>query len=223
MGLIVLFVVAGLTWLQGTQFLGSLGADTLKRGRIVLSSGDEAEFSVARNREGSARLVLDGDPATYSTLYFPSSHPEGTHLLADLALSHFPGRPPVRRKPLALHFLNGAPPPVFDDFARPKEVRLALLSRRANDPDVENVIPEANIVWETTVTFPDAQDFEVPLPVSPPGPSSNYPQNVKLWILKLTVLSVYPGKKYFHNVAIREIDYIDTDEYANKTVWSAKK
>ncbi|MCE9597902.1 MAG: hypothetical protein K8S54_08030 [Spirochaetia bacterium] len=223
-GLMVAVFVSGLAWLQGTKFAPTLSSDTLRRGRIVLSSGDEEHFVLANNREGSARLVLDGDPKTFSTLYFPSDHPEGTHFLADLALSHFPGNPPVSRKPTSLHFLNGpAAPADFEDYARPREVRIAMLARRANDPDVENLIPDAHVIWQSTLTFPDSRDYTIQLPIPMAESSTGYPENVKLWILKVTVLSIYPGKKYFHNVAIREIDYIDSDASSNVTTWSAKQ
>jgi len=209
---------------QGLTFRRTLETDSLRLGRVVLSSGDEPHFRTEHNREGSAHLLLDGDRSTFSRMYFPSDHPEGTHVIADLALSHFPGNPPMPRKPIAIRILSGhCDCKDFQDYARPRRVRLAILERRANDPDVENIIPETHVVWERLVDLPDSGEYVIPLSLPIARASRAYPENVFLLIMKLVIVDVYPGKKYFHETAIREIEYIDEDASGNRHVWSAGK
>jgi len=186
---------------QGAWSGGHLERDTLRRGRIALSSGDFAEPSELKNRDNSVRFLLDGDLSTHTQIYFPSRHAEGTHLIAELGLTHLPG--PVPLRPVLLRFYqdqNG-------QFATIRRARISILERRANDPDRENVIPPAHVVWEKTVDLEQKRISDVMLDLPMARASSVYPQNVFLVIVKITVLEIYEGIDR-NRVAVSELEYL---------------
>lgn len=201
---------------QAFSFRNNLERDTLKKGRIVLSTGDEATFDAAKNREGSARLILDGDPGTCANLYFPSNHPEGTHLIAELALTHDPGNPPESRKLRGIKFLNGCTDTGND---RIKKLEISILLRRANDPDVEKIIPEPVEMLRETVEIPDRSVVWIPFDVAPFPASPGYPDHVSLVIAKIRILETYHPEQ--HRAGIRELYYVDLDASSRRErIWS---
>jgi len=180
--------------------------DTLKRGRIALSSGDFAVPNELTNRDNSVRFLLDGDLRTHTQIYFPSAHPEGTHLIAELGLTHLPpqaGKPPRALKPVILRIYQEQ----SGQFSRMKKARVSILRRRANDPDRENVIPETEQIYSALVTLSDAPIEEVALQLPLAEPSGKYPQNVYLIIAKIQILEIFPGRDG-NRVALQELEYL---------------
>lgn len=187
----------------------------MQHGRVVLSSpgfDDGAEPG----------LLVDGRTDTAAVLRFPAPPPEGAFLLSDLALTHFPGptgdpdRPLRPRRALALRLFNGAcvdcSEQEFRRYGRIKRARLEILQRRANDPDVEFIIPPVRLLRSVELDFPDRPGpVEIPLELPDPDPAPAYPANVFYIICKLTVLEQFPGRKFPDRVAVAELIYVDSD------------
>ncbi len=217
--LLLPWALLSLSWLQYSLSRTNLVEKTLQYGRIVLSSGEVLYPPDDPERDGSASHVLDRDPDSPAILSYPHPPPEGTHLLIDLALTHFPGEqegsPPRIRRARELLLYNG--PCVecdashFRSFSRIKQARVEILYRRANNPDAEFLIPPAHPVWSKTLTLPDRPGpFSLSLREIPPPPSSPaYPEGVSYIIAKITILSVYPGERFPGRVALGEVLYSD--------------
>ena len=189
-----------------------LASTILRGGRVALSSGTTTSLGPER--------VLDGDRTTATALLFPGSHPQGTFLLVDLALSHFPdpsgdpNAPLIPRRPLHLRIFNGpcqnCDHRTFQRSGRIKRARLELLKRRANDPDVEFEIPPTQILETHDLILPDSPapvtvEFQQP----PAPPSDKYPGTSFYIICKLTVLEIYPGSVDSDIIHVRELEYVD--------------
>jgi hypothetical protein len=188
---------------QGIWSGRDLERDTLRRGRIALSSGDFAQPNDLKNRDNSVRFLLDGDLSTHTQIYFPSSHPEGTHLIAELGLSHLPGSEikPLRPVLLRIHQDQSG------RFSTIRRARISILTRRANDPDRENVIPPTQVIWEKVVDLERVPAADVILDLPPAARSGTYPENVFLIIAKIQVLEVYEGEDR-NRVAVSELEYL---------------
>lgn len=191
------------TLLQGIWSGHDLERAALRRGRISLSSGDTAEPDELKNRENSVRFLLDGDLSTHTQIYFPSRHPEGTHLIAELGLTHLPAAVPVPLRPVLIRFHQNQ----SGRFSTIRRARISILERRANDPDRENVIPPTQVVWERTVTLSNSAVSDVALDLPMARDSLVYPQNVFLIIVKIQVLEVYEGVER-NRVAVSELEYL---------------
>lgn len=194
--------LAGVSYAQATGYADQLADYVLFRGRIVLSSGDLVYPTGDPTRNGAAAAVLDGDPESPAILSFPATHPHGTFLLIDTALTHSPAgfiaaipddlssgetsrtanptitaKQPASRQPVALKIYNGACHACdrndFQRYGRIKRARIEILHRRANNPDEEFLIPRARPIWERTVDFPDASGpLSISLADLPTPPSS---------------------------------------------------
>ncbi len=200
---------------QGVSYRANLERETLRRGRVVISTGDSAVFDASRNREGSARYLLDGQTSTCARLYFPSNHPEGTHFFAELALTHFPGKPPRLRRPRGIRIIHGC-----ENAAHIGKAEVSVLLRRANDIDAENVIPAPVVVYSRTIDFSRGDEEWIPLPLDFPE-SNQYPDHVSVIIVKVRILSV--REAYWHAVGIREVVYVDSDAQSGiDEVWTAQ-
>ncbi len=210
--LLVLILVGGsvLQILDGRQ---DLPDRILRGGRVVLGPGLAPV--------GSFSPLLDGDPQTAVTLRFPGPPPEGSYVLADLSLTHFPAlrapgieTGPRPRRAGALRIFNGicanCQEAEFREFGRVRRARVEILVRRANDPDVEFEIPPARVVWSQVIDFPDRPGaVAIPLAVPDPLPSAVYPVNVFYIICKIAPLEQYPGTRFPDRLAIGEIQYFD--------------
>lgn len=186
-------------------------------GRIVLSSGDIPYHPLFPNINGKANSALDFDVDQPALLRHPSGHPEGTYLLMDLALSHWPKKPdgkPMRRKPVSLIIHNGlcsrCSANRFRAISRIRRAKIEILYRRANNPDEEFVIPPARVVYSKEFSLPDSQEAtEIKINPPLPEPSPEYPVNMNYIIGKLTVLDIYPGEVDPNAVAVGEVVYRD--------------
>ncbi len=193
----------------------SLQEIILREGRIILSSRDLPYNPRDPSTPGEASNVIDGDFNSAVLLPHPSGHREGTYLLMDMALTHHPSQDGLQpRRTLGFWMYMGGcadcPPETFHAYSRPKQGRLELLYRRANDPDQEFIIPPAHIIVTVTVHWKDTPSPQwVSLHVPDPAYSAKYPENVNYIIAKLYIDDVYPGKKFPDIVAIREIVYMD--------------
>lgn len=197
----------------------SLPGSVLVGGRLMVDSG-------LLDAENSSRNLLDGDPLTGCTLIYPSNHPQGTFLLWDMGLTHFPpekpGDPLPARKAVELVIESGlsedGTSPVYRSVGRPKKILLEVHYRQANDPDVDYYFPEPRVVFQKELTLPDSPaPFPVALDLPPLSDSPRYPEGVFLIVGKITVLSTYPGDPAqgedstpTGGVAFRELDYIDS-------------
>lgn len=188
----------------------------LHKGRIVLSSEIHA---------GKASALYDTDLNTSLVLTFPDAPPEGTYLLADLALSHFPPEQhPEPRKPQKIIVYNGrctnCARPKFLEYSRIKKATIEILARRANDPDVENFIPPSRILYTRDVELADMagpQSIGLEIPRAPK--SISYPENVSYLIVKIIAKEVYSGTLYPNTVAIAEIQYVDSGDDGRYHTW----
>lgn len=197
--------ILAVSLLQALVSRHSLEQDTMRKGRIALSSGDIETPDVLKNRDNSVRSLLDGDLSTHTDLYFPSRHPEGTHIIAELGLTHLPpAANPVPLRPRALRIYQNA------GYGRIHKARISLLRRRANDPDKENLIPPVEVIYRSDVMLKDEPVQEIPLPIEQAGHSSGYPQNVFLLIARIDVLELYPSSR--NRVAINELEYLAETE-----------
>ena len=227
-GLLAVALAAIAFWqaaLQGEN----LPARVLDSGRIVLSSGFIAYDSRDPLRSGDDDNLLDGDPETPAVLRHPSGHPEGTTwFLIDLALSHWPalrGGAPRPRRPVSLRIWNGVcaqcPPEVFRRYSRIKRARLQLLQRRANRPDVEYIIPQAEPFGEYEINLPDRPG---PVTIEFTGAelapaSPGWPDQIQYLIAKLIIIEIYPGSEFSDRVAVGETLYTDADEQGAAFAW----
>ncbi len=200
---------------RSLQKESDLKSSVLHRGRIVLSSGD-IHFG-PDSFAGDADNIFDGDLNSPALLRHPSGNPEGTYLLADLALTHWPGRKgdvPRIRKTRGLVIYNGpchdCSRSVFTRYSRIKKARIEILYRRANDPDREFIIPPAHIVYTKEIELRDTDTPAfIELPVPTPPHSNYYPENVSYIIGKIIVEQVFPGEVYPGIISVAEIKYID--------------
>lgn len=205
-GVVLALCILLLGILQGAWSGRNLERDTLRRGRIALSSGDFAVPNEQKNRDNSVRFLLDGDLGTHTQIYFPSLHPEGTHVIAELGLTHLPpaeARPPEPLKPVLLRIYQeegGA-------YSRIKKARISILRRRANDPDRENVIPPTEQIWSQELLLNDAPIQEIPVTLPIAQASPRYPEHVYLIIAKIHILEIYPGRDG-NRVALQELEYL---------------
>lgn len=184
--------------------------------------------------------VIDGDLNSPVFLKYPQNTTEGVYLLMDMALSHFPAnaediRGPNspeessfqiddlcineedhlrNRKPAGLYLYNGwcthCDENTFHMFSRMKDIELIFYERRANDPDVEYLIPPVSVMETRQVTLRDGED-PVFIPLSNPHfpVSETYPQNVTYLIIKVVVHTIYEGELHPELLAVREAVYAD--------------
>lgn len=227
-GGILALVVLGTTIVQVMTSRHNLATETLKRGRIVIVSGTPREVPAPIQGDGSPSRLLDENLEEPTLLENPTKHPEGLFFLSDLALTHYPpekkGMKPRERQPLALIIYNGVctacPPEVFRSYPRIKKARLEILHRRANDPDVEMVIPDARIVYLTEIELPDRPGpVEIPLPMPVAEKSESYPEHVFYIIAKIMPKELYPGTKAQTPVGLAEIEYVDRSPGGPRHVW----
>lgn len=227
-GALLALVVLGVTIFQVLTSRHNLPTETLKRGRIVIVSGTPKEVSAPLKGDGSPSRLLDGNLEEAALLENPTRHPEGLFFLSDLALSHWPpekpGMPPRERRPVALVIYNGVctdcPLETFRAYPRIKKARLEILHRRANDPDVEMVIPEARIVYLTEIELPDRPgpvEIKLSLPIA--EKSESYPDHVFYIITKIMPKELYPGTKAQTPVGLAEIEYVDESREGQRHVW----
>ncbi len=219
-GLPVLIVTALSLW-QSTAFRNDLAGHILRSGRLVLSSGDFIHHKSDPQRNGNDDHVIDGDLESAAVLLYPSPHPQGTWLLIDLGLSHWPApesdAAPRPRKPAYVEIFNGpctrCDGTRFRSHGRWKSVRVELLARRANVMDEEYVIPPEEVLWSRLIRLPDAPGPErldlSDVPQAPP--SSGWPENMSYIRIKFTALDVYPGERFDDRIALSEIVYADVD------------
>lgn len=191
---------------------------TLRNGRIVLSSGEYIFDRADPEKSGSVKNIIDGNLQTAAILPFPGPPPEGTYLLIDSALSHWPpahpGDRPRPRKPAAIRLYNGpcgrCPVEDFRRYSRIRRARIQILNRQANDPDREFLHERTFPIKTMMFDFPDTAgpiDIPLNLPVAPPSPG--YPRNVSYIVSKITILEVYPGTEFPGRVAVAEFLYGD--------------
>lgn len=214
--ILIVGAVISITVFQTRQDDDDLARTSIRGGRIVLSSGDISRTALLPGVIGTAPAALDSNRENPALLRHPSGHPEGTYLLMDLALSHWPSASePLKRKPVSVTIYNGpcsnCTEQRFRSVSRIRRGRLEILYRRANNPDVEFLIPEARIVYSTEFTLPDSPD-PVVIPIFPPLPdeSPGYPEKMNYIIGKLIVLGIYPGEIERGIVAVGEVVYNDS-------------
>jgi len=216
--LFAIFAIAGSAFYLFTKSVEELPLYTLERGRLIFTPGEFVYPPDDPGKNGQANNIHDCDPETAAVIPYPAVPPEGSYILMDLALSHYPGangdRPRARKSAL-LRFYNGActncTEDKFQSYPRIKRARIEILKRRANDPDVEYVHPPVEKVLEWEQTFPDRPGpFDMALHLPPWPESARYPENVSNILVKLTVLEIYPGTKFNDRVAITEMEYADT-------------
>ncbi len=227
-GALLVLIVLGTTIFQVISSRHALPGETLKRGRIVIVSGRAVSVKAPIQGDGSPSHLLDGNLEEAALLENPTTHPEGLFFLSDLALTHWPpekeGLHPRERRPVSLIVHNGVcttcPLEVFRSYPRIKRARLEILHRRANDPDVEMVIPEARIVYLTEIELPDRPGpVEIPLPLPAAEKSDAYPDHVFYIIAKIMPKELYPGTKAQTPVGLAEIEYVDMSPGGPPHVW----
>ncbi len=226
---LVCATVAGVSFYQATSSIRDVPSETLHRGRIILTPGEFLYAGDDPDRNGSRMNVMDGNENTAGIIPFPAPPPEGSYYLMDTALTHWPplhqNGKPRRRIPSLLRITNGlclnCPLSEFQKYGRIQTARIEILYRRANDPDVEYVIPPAVPQLVFRYDFPDRPgSFDIPLHLNRVLGSPAYPKNVYYIICKITVLTVYPGSVYSDRVALAEVVYGDrSDPYSSVHLW----
>ena len=142
----------------------------------------------------------------------PVPDPRTLQITIELALSHFPGNPPT---PNPLHELtiwsgNQKSPGDFQDFARPRRVRIIFYEQRLVDIDKEYRLMELpHYIGDLSLELKDSprpQNFDLSF-LPRPAASTAFPENISQVWMRIIVESIYPGKRYRNRLAISEIDY----------------
>ena len=218
-GIITVGLIVIVTFFQTSKSTEEIRKNTLLYGRDVITNGEIIFPSDDPKRDGSGHNVHDGDPESAAVIPYPGAPPEGTFILLDAGLSHFPaenGGPQRKRLPLYITLFNG---PCTDckrnDFtatARIKKMRAEFLRRQANDPDVDFYFPETKPVYTVVLDVPDRPGpFKIPVNVNPPEESERYPENTFYYRIKITVLDIHSGTLFNDRVSVAEIEYTDQD------------
>lgn len=202
-------------WL-GLRNQQDLPTRVLESGRIVLLPGQNTIYTGDPSAFGQATHIMDSNTETAALVAYPGNHPEGAHLLIDLALSHWPTTDGMQaRKPVEIILFNGACQRCtiseFHRYARARRIRVQFLARRANNMDAEFIIPPAHALFTTEITLtdkPGPQHISLPIPAA--SPSRYWPENMRYYILKLTILDTYTRETLHPDrVALAEVVYVD--------------
>lgn len=135
------------------------------------------------------------------------------YLQMELAITHFPGNPPLKNQPERIVLWSGGDKKSgFKQYARPRKIRLVVFDQEVVDVDREYRIPDLpDYLTEKTIILrdtPEAQVINLDF-ISPPEDSPAFPKNIRqLWV-RMEFLSFYPAVKGdgSESFAIREIDY----------------
>jgi len=215
------------TYLQIRTPLEEIRRKTLIYGRDVIVNGEISFSADDPSRDGSPHNVHDGNLETAAVIPYPGKPPEGSFILLDAGLSHFPSdgnRILPERNPLHVTIYNGSctkcTTDEFKKIPRIKTIRFEFLKRRANDPDVEFLFPETKPVQIENFTLHDSPGpFIIPVKIPPPKLSKQYPENVFYYRIKITVLDIHAGTQYNDRVSVAEIEYTDRDADGNLKTW----
>ena len=194
-----------------------LGGRILRTGRIVLASAEYAQSLSEHAFLGSPARVLDGNLETGTVLAFHGGGNSAPYLLVDVGLSHDPpARTPRPRRPASLLLYPGPCTACsvarFSRYGRPRDIRLELYARQANNPDRDFRHEPPLLVHGWQVVLADRPGPQaVSIQVAAPPTSSGYPHNVSYYSMKIIVLSVYPGGEFPGSVAFSEVVYGDAD------------
>ena len=138
--------------------------------------------------------------------------PDVLHFSLELGLSHFPDHPP-RPNPLLRVFLwpgNQIDLIHFQDYARPKGIRLLFFRQKLVDVDRDFQFPGPPEFWaEKRIVLEDRQGVQIVDTDFLPAieVSERFPVNIYMLWLRVEVESFYPGRKYADQVAFTEIDF----------------
>lgn len=218
-GMIIVLVITLAALRQTSSTEDEIKKNTLLYGRDVITNGEISFPPDHPGKDGNAHNIHDGDKETALILPFPGPPPEGTFILFDAGLSHFPLKNKEELKerlPVSAVIYNGSctacPENEFREIPRMKKIRFEFLQRRANDPDVDFYFPETKPLFIEEHILPDKPGpYVVSIKVPPPAHSRRYPENTFLYRMKITVLDVYPGRRFHDRVAAAEVEYYDRE------------
>ncbi|MCB1327092.1 MAG: hypothetical protein KDK35_17780 [Leptospiraceae bacterium] len=210
-------LLSAVAFLQATAFRSDLADRVLESGRVVLAPEAIPVSREDPGLDGSLSNLEDGDPETAAVVAYPANHPEKTHFLIDLALTHWPGingGPPRARVPVAIVVRNGlctnCDRSRFEDYSRVRRAEFSILYRHANRIDEDYEIPPVREVWTRTITLPDSPDpFSIFPDLSPPPASNGWGDHMDYIILRIRVETVYPGNRFPGRLALAEVTWKD--------------
>ena len=100
----------------------------------------------------------------------------------------------------------------FRRYGRPRNVRIELYGRQANNPDQDfrHEPPLLVQTWDAALADRPGPQM-VSIRTNSPPPSTGYPHNVRYYSVKIVVLDSFPGTIFRDSVAFCEVLYGDTD------------
>lgn len=215
--LLFTILLASVSFWQGYTWRTDLATYILHQGRIVLSPGQNPGDPVFSS--GSLQNLVDSNLESFMHIALHVEHPHGAHLLADLAMSHWPAAgnvlKPQARRPVAILIYAGScnlcGSVKFRAYDRPRKIRLDLLIRKANNPDQDYEIPPVSLLASQEWLLEDRPgpqriDFDLPAFKK----SSAWPDNMNYIIARLLILDTFVGQVFPGRVAISELIYIDS-------------
>lgn len=146
----------------------------------------------------------------------PSSlpDPERLYIQMRMGLTHFPGHPPLLNLPEKLLLWSGDQSDArhFQDYSRPRRIRLIFFKQELVDIDREVRFPDPPDFWaEKDLTLEDRTGVQsVNLDFLPPVAEARaFPKGIyQIW-LRIEIETVYPGRLHPDQVALSEVDYAE--------------
>ncbi len=236
--LLISIGIAIFALLAATLFRPNLRATILQHGRYIWGGPQVADEFTKFSWAPTFSALLDGDHAKGAILPTHCKPPEECSLTILLAFTHSwqRGQKPLVRKSDHLNIYNGlcnsCPPEQFQQIARVKELQLEIFWQTAHIDRKPPVNGETRAVWKKRVTLPDqplpfAIDLtDIPTPAEAIFTESTHSNRdttarkdivpfvvdtskIYTILMKLTILSTYPGKQKVAGAALAEIEYAD--------------